>query len=98
MMADRDITADGEWMRIVSHVQHAQILDVGPLTDADVMNIPSNHRVKPDAALFAHHHITDDNSGVIDEAGFGDGRGNALKGPNHRPHDRGIGLLLQVAR
>jgi hypothetical protein len=70
-------------MRIVRDMEHAQILYVRSMTDTDVMHVAANHGMKPDAALFAHHDVADDHRGVFDEAGFGNGRSDALKGPDH---------------
>jgi hypothetical protein len=74
-------------------MQHAEILYIGPVAEADVMDIPPNHGVKPHAALLAHDDVTDHDPSVLDKAGPWNGGCDALKRPNHRSHDRGIGLL-----
>lgn len=57
------------------------------------MHIPSDDRVKPNTALLAHDDVTDDDARVFDKARLGNGGYDALKRPDHRPHDRRIGRL-----
>src|SRR6185369_13276131 len=93
MVPDRHVAADDQRVGIVRHVQHTEILHVRPLAQTDVVDITADHGVEPYAALLAHHDVTDHNARVFDEAGLGNGRGDALKGSDHRLHDRGIDLV-----
>ena len=85
MMADRDTIAEHQRIRVVGHVQNAEILDVGPIADTDVMDVPANDRVEPDAGLLADDDISDHQGRFLDEGAFWDGRSDSLKGSDHRP-------------
>jgi hypothetical protein len=77
----------------MSDVQHAEILHIGPVPNPNGVNISSNNGVEPHTAVLSHDHIADDRAGFLDETGFRDGGFYALKGADHGPHCRGIGLL-----
>jgi ABC-type uncharacterized transport system substrate-binding protein len=36
---------------------HGTILDIGIMADTDAVNIPTDHRIEPNCAIFSHHHI-----------------------------------------
>jgi hypothetical protein len=83
MMADRDVIADDEWVGIVSHMEHAQVLDIRPFSEPDVIHIASDHGVEPHAAMVSHYDIADHDGSFFDKARLWDGRLDALKGSNH---------------
>jgi hypothetical protein len=83
MMPDGDVTSDNQRVCVVCHVQHAQILNVGPVSDPDVVHIASHYGMEPDTALFAHLHVADHDAGVLDKAGGGNRRFDTLERPNH---------------
>jgi hypothetical protein len=47
------------------------------------MHVTADDGMEPDAAVFAYDHVADDHRGVFNEAGFGNARLDALKGPDH---------------
>ena len=67
-MADRDVIADDERMGIVSHMEHAEVLDIRSFSDPDVVHIAPDHGIEPDAAMVAHYDIADHDRGLFDEA------------------------------
>ena len=67
----------------MTHMEHAEILDVRPFADPDVIHVTPNNRVKPDTAVLAHDDITDDDCGRFNKTRLRDGRLDALKGANH---------------
>jgi hypothetical protein len=67
-MADRDVTPNDQRVSIMSDMQHAEVLHVGPISDPNVVHIAADHGVEPDAALLTHHHIADHDSGLFDKA------------------------------
>ncbi|BFU89047.1 MAG: hypothetical protein NTAFB01_02340 [Nitrospira sp.] len=73
----------------MSHMEHAEVLDIRPLSDPDVVDIASDHGVEPDAAMGTHDDIADYDSSLFDKARLGDGRLDALKASNHERHNRG---------
>ena len=78
-------------MRVVRHMEHAEILHVRSVTDSDMVHVPANDGMEPDAAVLAQHHIADDNAGLFDKAGCGNGRLDTLECADHAAHCRGIG-------
>src|SRR4051812_32648398 len=51
--------ANDRRMRVSHHVDHGQVLDIGALADADVINIASNDDVHPDRGLGADLDVAD---------------------------------------
>src|SRR6185503_20867866 len=52
-MSNRHFRLENRRMRSMTHVNHRIVLDVGPVADANVMNIAANRAVAPDRSLFA---------------------------------------------
>ncbi len=90
VMADRDRIPDYQGVSVMSNVQHAEILYVGPISDPDVIHIAPNDRVKPHTAVLAHDDIANDDGGGFNKARLRDCRLDALKRANHEEHSRGI--------
>jgi hypothetical protein len=65
-VADGHLVADDQWMGIVGAMEHTEILHISPVTDPDIVHVPANDSVKPDAAVLAHHDIADDDTGLFD--------------------------------
>ncbi|MCC2640582.1 MAG: hypothetical protein K0S45_995 [Nitrospira sp.] len=84
VVTDGHIVADKERMGIVRDMQHAEILNVGPVADTDQVDVAADHGVKPGAGVLAHDDIPDDDGRVLDEAGNGNARSDALKHSDHR--------------
>ncbi len=89
-VADCHIVADDQRVCIMGHMQHAEVLDVGAISDSNVVHVPSNDSMEPDAAVLSHDDVADDDAGFLDEAGRGDRGREALECSNHR---RTIGQL-----
>lgn len=68
MMPDCDVIANDEWTGIVSHMEHAKVLDIRPFSEPDVVHIASDHGVEPNAAMFSHDDIADHDGGLFDKA------------------------------
>src|SRR6185369_13968036 len=90
-MADGHLVTDDQRMGIVSHMEHTEVLHIGPLTDPDIVHIPANDGMEPDTAVFAQHDVADDDAGFLYKAGRGDGGFDSLKCTDHASHCRGIG-------
>jgi len=94
MVPDGHIVSDDQGVRVMGDVQHAEVLHIRPVADADMVDISANHGVKPGAGIFAHDDVADHHRRLLDEAGFGNGRCDALEGADHavesRIADRGI--------
>ena len=56
------------------------------------MHVPANDGMEPDTAMFAQHDVADDNAGLFDKTGRGNGGFDSLKCADHEAHCRGIGL------
>lgn len=83
VMSDRDIIADDQRVDIMSHMQHAEVLDICPVTDPDVVHIAPDHGIEPHTAIFTYDDIADHDRGLFNKARLWDGRLDALKGANH---------------
>jgi len=82
-MSDRHLVPDDERMGIVCDVQHAEVLNVCPIADPDIVHIATDHGMEPDTALVTHDHVTDDDTRFLDKAGGGNRRLDALIGAYH---------------
>ena len=95
-MADGDLIADDQGMGVVGDMEYAEVLHIRSVADPDRVHVPANDGMEPHAAVLAQHHIADDNAGLFDKAGDGNGRFEALKCADHAAHCRGI--VRQSAR
>lgn len=86
IVTDSHVVANDEGMRVVVNMQHAEVLHVGSVSNADVIHIAADDGMEPGAAVFAHHDVADDDRGVFDKAGLRDGGPDALESPNHPPN------------
>ena len=82
--------ADDRGMGVVGDMEHAESLHIRPVADPDKMHISANDGMEPDAAVLAQHHIADDDAGLFDKAGCGNGWFNTVKCADHAAHCRGI--------
>src|SRR5208283_5178663 len=55
-----------QWVLIFHDVQHAAVLNIGALADADVMHVAARHAHRPNARVFADRHVADDYRGAVD--------------------------------
>ena len=53
-------------MRLPHHVHHRQVLDIGALADADVIDVAANDDVHPDRRFGANLHVADDLGALVD--------------------------------
>jgi hypothetical protein len=90
-VADGDLIADDQRMGVVGDMEHAEILHVGSISNPNMVHVPANDGMEPHAAVLAQYHIADDNAGLFDKAGDGNGWFDALKCADHAAHCRGIG-------
>src|SRR5260370_41856418 len=64
-MADGHVIAKNQRILIAHDVADRTVLNVGPRADANVVHVAANHGTRPDARIFANHHVADnDRSGV----------------------------------
>lgn len=82
-MANCHLVANDQRMRVVRDMEHTEVLDVGPVTDPDVVHVPADDGMEPDAAVSAQHDIANDDAGLFYEAGVRNCRFDALKGADH---------------
>ena len=59
-VADGDVVAEDQRMRLAHHVQHRAILHIRPRADADEIDVAANHGAGPDAGLLADRDVADD--------------------------------------
>jgi NDP-sugar pyrophosphorylase family protein len=60
IMSDRNIITNGCAAALKSAVDTGAVLDIYLITDEDKVYISTNDRIKPDAAIITHDHITND--------------------------------------
>src|SRR6266700_4128281 len=53
-------------MRVLHHVQHGAILDIGARTDANPVDVATNHDARPNARELANCNVADDHRLRID--------------------------------
>src|SRR6185503_18045619 len=82
-MSNRHFRLENRRMRSMTHVNHRIVLDVGPVADANVMNIAANRAVTPDRSLFAEVYVTYNLSTGFDIRGWVNLRVNPSKRSNH---------------
>src|SRR6056297_1664381 len=63
VVTDGDVVADLHHRFVVKGVQHAAVLDVHLVADADRVHIAPQDGVEPDGTLVAHLHVADDGGG-----------------------------------
>ena len=54
-------------------------LDIGPVADLDIPEIPSQDRARPYVTIFSDGHTADENGGRMDKRGFSDSGSLAFK-------------------
>ena len=64
-------------------MQDASILNIGPLADADVIDVSADHRIEPDTAFFADDDVADDLGALGDPGGGMNLRRGVFEGMNH---------------
>ena len=52
-MADGHLVADDQRMGIVGDMEYTEVLHVSPVTDPDIVHVPTNDGMEPDAAVLA---------------------------------------------
>src|SRR6185437_5957294 len=82
-VADGDALADqaGKARAVrtrVGDVHDAAVLDAAACTDADMVDIPAQHRAGPDRHVVAQHHVADHAGGGVDVDALAEAGGNAL--------------------
>ena len=70
VVTDRDIVADNQGIRVVSHVEKREILDVGAPADPNEIDVATDHTVKPHAGFRFDDHVADDHRSIFDEDGM----------------------------
>ncbi len=66
-MTDRHTGTNRERKLAVRYVEHAIILDIRPLSNANVVDISSHHTVEPHATFSSYGHIANDSCPVRQE-------------------------------
>jgi len=89
-VTDGDLVADDKRVGIVGDMEDTKILYVRPVADPDRVHVSANHSVEPDATMFAHYNIADDDTGFLDKTGGGNSGFDALECPDHEVHCRRI--------
>jgi uncharacterized RmlC-like cupin family protein len=52
-------------------MEHAEVLHISPVADPDIVHVPANDSMEPNAAVLAKHDIADDDAGLFDKTGRG---------------------------
>ncbi len=66
-MPNADKVSQDRGVSVAGHMQHAGVLNVGAVTDPNVVDIAPHHRVEPDAGMVADDDIADYLRAVFDE-------------------------------
>jgi hypothetical protein len=66
-MAHGDVIAQYERMSIMGDVQQAKVLNIGPVANADMVDISADDSMKPDAGFGSDDHVSDDNRSIFDK-------------------------------
>ena len=82
-MPNRNVVANKDSVFLFHPMQHAAILNVGVVADADRINVPAQHRIHPNTGVLAQFDVADDLRGGVYIAGLGDFRCHAFVGANH---------------
>lgn len=82
-MSNGYLSLENRWVRSMSNVNNRIVLDVGPVADANVMNITTNGAVAPDRSFFAEVYVTYNLSTGFDIRGWVNLRVNPSKRSNH---------------
>lgn len=69
---------DGQ-LKAVGDMQHAAVLNIGPMTYINGIDIAPDYRVEPDTGVGAHFHIADNHRIGRDESAFVDAWGGLVK-------------------
>src|SRR5262249_13870929 len=81
---DGHVVTQDQRIFVAHDVQHAAVLDIRARAYAHVMHVATNHRARPDAAVFADGHVANDDGRRIDVGGRGDPRALAAIWPDVR--------------
>ncbi len=76
MMADGDVIAKSEGVGVMCDVQQTEVLNIGPMANADTMHVSAYDGIEPDARFRSDGHIADDDGRVFDKRAGRDGWGN----------------------
>ncbi len=90
VVTNRHIITNDQGVGVMRHMQHAEILDIGPIPHPNIMYITSDHSIEPDTALFPQNDVTNHNRRRFDKTGLRNRGFDALKRANHDGHSRGI--------
>src|ERR1700674_4194557 len=83
VVAYGDIVANVNAVLFFHAVEHAVVLNVGVVADADLVNVAAEDGVHPDARVFAENDVADELGGVVDVAGVGELGSDAFVGADH---------------
>ena len=83
VVAYGDIVANVDAVLFFHAVEDAVVLNVGIVADADLVDVAAEHRVHPDAGVFAENDVADELGGVVDVAGVGELGSDAFVGADH---------------
>ncbi len=85
-MADGYVRTDIGSELTAGDMDNGSVLNIGPLADADFMNVAANHHPIPQAGACPDHHIADNRRGMGDEDIGGDLRRMAAKIQDQSSH------------
>src|SRR5256884_3509415 len=71
-MADGHVIAQNQRILVAHHVANRAVLNVGSRADADVVHVPADHRTRPDAGIFADHHVANNHGRRVNVCGSRD--------------------------
>jgi hypothetical protein len=64
-------------------MEHAEVLHISPVADPDIVHVPANDSMEPNAAVLAKHDIADDDAGLFDKTGDRNGGFETSKWADH---------------
>src|SRR6185312_16161774 len=79
----RDFVFEDGGLLAGARVQHAVVLDIAAVADANVVHVATRHRAKPHGRLLADVHVADDLRAVSNECGWMYLRMNSAEWTNH---------------
>ena len=82
-MSYGDVVAEIDAVKFLHAVQNAIVLNVGIMSNADLMNIAAQHGIHPDTGMFANGNVSDELGRIVDVASFGKLWRDAFVGADH---------------
>lgn len=82
-MAHRDVVTEVDAVFFFHAVENAVVLNIGIVSDADLVDIAAEDGVHPDAGVLPDDDVADELGGIVDVGSFGELGSDASVGADH---------------